>query len=100
VRGTSKSRMRHIHGVCVPQSACSASTYGFEGIYGHISNFELSLHRLFVNGGRRGSFVNTDCPARGRQLSAGFVGASVQYTGSSYIGGASAELLGKCSVSG
>ncbi len=96
----SKSRMRHILGVCVPQSACFGSTYGFEGIYGHISKFELSLHRLFVNHGRRESFVNADCPARGRQLSAVFVGASVLYTGSSYIGGGSAALLGSCSVSG
>ncbi len=95
----SKSRMRHIYGVCVPQSACFGSTYGFEGIYGHISKFELSLHRLFVNHGRRESFVNADCPARGRQLSAVFVGASVLYTGSSYIGGGSATLLGSCSVS-
>ena len=40
------------------------------------------------------------CPVRGRQLSASFVGANVQYTGSSYIGSASADLLSKCRVTG
>ena len=96
----SKSRMRHILGVCVPQSACFGSTYGFEGIYSHISKLDLSLHRIFASHGRKKSFVSADCPARGRQLSAVFVGAGVLYTGTSYIGGASADLLGECKVSG
>jgi hypothetical protein len=96
----SKSRMRAIAGSCVPQSACFGPTYGFQGIYGHISSFELSLHRLFLNHGKRESFVSADCPAQARQLSAGFESVSVRYAESSYSGGASATLLGTCKVSG
>ena len=87
----SKSQMRAIAGSCVPQHGdCFGPTYGFEGIYGHISRFELSLHRLFTNRGRRKSFVSADCyrPAHVRganfpwqQLSLGFAsGATVRAT--------------------
>ena len=37
--------------------------YRFNGIYGHISKFELSLHRRFRHKGKSESFVGAECPA-------------------------------------
>lgn len=39
-----------------------SGAYQFRGVYGHISKFELSLHRLFRRHGKRESIVSTDCP--------------------------------------
>jgi hypothetical protein len=36
--------------------------YRFSGIYGHISSFKLSLHRLFTRDRKHESFVSADCP--------------------------------------
>lgn len=36
--------------------------YQFRGIYGRISSFEITLHRLFRGHGKRESLVSADCP--------------------------------------
>jgi len=57
-------QMRFIAGICAPgHSNCFSQTYTFKGIYGHISKFELTLHRQFIHRGKRASLVNADCPA-------------------------------------
>ena len=76
---------------------------GFEGIYGHISNFELSLHRIFATPrSRRTSFVGADCPAPGHRASASykFAKVSVTYAEPSSVGGESAVKPGSCRVAG
>jgi len=44
---------------------CFAQPYALKGVYGHISSFEMSLHRRFAHAGKVASFVSADCPARG-----------------------------------
>ena len=43
----------------------SGGAYTFKGVYGHISKFELSLHRRFRHEGKSESFVRAECPAGG-----------------------------------
>lgn len=93
-----RSHMTGIQGICAIGHPNCFSTYGFEGIYGHISSFELTLKRRFTRADRRESFVNADCPAGGRQLSAGFERVSVNYDQGSRLGGESATFLGRCEV--
>ena len=69
----SVAQMRFIAGICARgHSNCFSQTYTYKGIYGHISKFELTLHRQFVYRGERVSFVNAECPAPGRATSATF----------------------------
>jgi hypothetical protein len=69
----SVEQMRFIEGVCaVGYPNCFAQTYTYEGIYTHISKFELTLDRQFVHSGKRTSVVSADCPASGSSSSATF----------------------------
>jgi hypothetical protein len=66
-------QMEFINGICARRAPnCFSQTYTYKGIYGHISKFELTLYRQFVNAGKRTSVVSADCPARGRSSSATF----------------------------
>lgn len=65
--------MRFIAGICRPPGGnCFSQTYTYKGIYGHISKFELTLHRHFVHAGKRTSVVSADCPAGDGSSSASF----------------------------
>lgn len=75
VSGTTLSveHMQSIAGLCAPgHSNCFSQTYTYQGIYGHISKFELTLDRQFVHAGERTSVVSADCPARQGASSASF----------------------------
>jgi len=63
--------MRHLQGICLGVG-CYWGTYGLNGIYTRISDFELSLHRRFLAEGERRSFVSTGCAAPGKQREASF----------------------------
>jgi hypothetical protein len=57
-------QMAPIQGICVPgHPDCFDDPYTFKDIYGHISNFKMSLHRLFTVAGAKHSFVTARCPA-------------------------------------
>jgi hypothetical protein len=63
--------MQFIAGICAPRVYnCFSQTYTYKGIYGHISRFEMTLGRTFVEAGRASSFVNADCPAPGHRSEA------------------------------
>jgi hypothetical protein len=93
-----KSQMRHLQGECaIGHPNCFGPTYGFEGIYGHISSFELSLHRLFTHNGKRESFISTTCdPAPYGQ---GFPSAQVSlgYASGAHLRG---QTYWQCKVAG
>jgi hypothetical protein len=95
-------KMSDIQGKCVRDHPnCFAQPYRLKGIYGHISHFKLSLHRLFSDGGERESFVSAECPARGRQQLAGSqFEVSVRYNLGSTVGGESATQLRRCKMAG
>ena len=59
----SRTRIRHIVGVCVP-GPCGGyrNPYTLEGVYSHISAFEMSLRRVVRKHSRRISFVSAVCP--------------------------------------
>jgi len=59
------NRMRILQGICFHPNCFSP--YTLKGVYGQISMFELSLHRLFAHAGERNSFVSARCPATGRK---------------------------------
>jgi len=76
--------MQFIKGKCARgYSNCFSQTYTYKGIYGHISKFELTLHRQFVHAGKRTSVVSADCPANGSSSSAVFplVEVNLTYSG-------------------
>jgi hypothetical protein len=92
-------QMRKVAGVCGRgHPNCFAQPYALEGVYGHISNFEMSLHRTFVHAGRRDSFVSARCPALGKRREATF---ALTQTSLHYAGGGSltATANGRCRVS-
>ncbi len=77
----SVQHMRFIAGKCQRgYPNCFSQTYTYKGIYGHISKFELTLHRQFFHAGRRISVVNADCPASGSSSSAVFPLVKVNLT--------------------
>lgn len=91
-------KMRNVKGICRPHPDCFGQRYSFEGIYGHISNFEMSLHRTFFDSGTRKSFVSARCPAPGRMMEASLpvLKVSLDYgLGSSLA----ATVRGNCRVS-
>jgi hypothetical protein len=93
-------KMTRLQGVCerAPPN-CFAQPYTLKGVYGHISNFELSLHRRFTHASALESFVSADCPAKGRQSVASFqLGVSLRYDLGFSLGGESATLLRRCKV--
>jgi hypothetical protein len=82
----SVEHMQFIKGKCARgYSNCFSQTYTYEGIYGHISKFELTLDRQFVHAGKRISVVSADCPASNRSSSAIFplVKVNLTYPGAS-----------------
>lgn len=92
-------QMRHIAGICARgHPNCFAQPYTLKGVYGHISNFEMSLHRIFAHTGKRGSFVSARCPVPGKRPEANF---PLAQTSLHYAGGNSltAAVNGKCRVS-
>ena len=77
----SVQQMRFIAGICARgHSNCFSQTYTYNGIYGHISKFELTLDRQFVRAGKRISAVSADCPASGSSSSAVFPLVKVNLT--------------------
>jgi hypothetical protein len=93
-------KMSNIQGECTRgHPNCFAQPYRLKGVYGRISSFELSLHRLFSHEGKKTSFVSADCPARGRQaVASSQFGVSVRYDQGSSLGGESATMLRRCKV--
>lgn len=93
-------KMSRIQGICARgYPNCFAQPYRLEGIYSRISNFELSLHRVFTtHRGPRESLVSADCPAPGHRSFEDSTFEGVSVTSSS--GGQSATLLGRCKVAG
>jgi hypothetical protein len=66
----SVEQMRFIAGECARGHAnCFSQTYTYQGIYGHISKFEFTLDRQFVDAGKRTSVLSADCPAPGNASS-------------------------------
>ena len=59
-----RRRMRVIRGICVSDhpNCFAPSPYTLEGVYGHISEMTMSLHRVIRSGRRRISFVKGSCP--------------------------------------
>jgi hypothetical protein len=94
----SGQQMRAIAGVCARgHPNCFSQTYTYEGIYGHISKFELTLDRRFVHAGKKTSVVSADCPARAGSSSATFPLVKVNLT---YPGAASRSQVAtrRCEV--
>jgi len=62
-------RMSQIQGLCARgRPNCFAQPYRLKGIYSHISEFQLSLHRRFWHAGSHESFVGAECAvARGQK---------------------------------
>lgn len=92
-QGTYRTRLfvRHmnlLHGICLGVG-CYWGTYGLNGIYTRISDFELSLHRRFFAEGQRRSFVSAGCSAPGRQRGLNFplVQVTLGFDGASHIAG-------------
>jgi hypothetical protein len=93
-----KRRMGHLQGICQQgHPECFGTPYTLEGVYSHISSFEMSLHRLFTTHGERGSFVRARCPAPGRRQADRFPLAKVSLD---YAGGAALSDVSprKCRV--
>jgi hypothetical protein len=93
-------QMSNIAGICARgHPNCFAQPYTLKGVYGNISNFDLSLHRLFAHAGKRESFVSADCPACGNRSEAVFPLVKV---GLSYASGVSLSQVSTlpCRVSG
>jgi hypothetical protein len=59
-----RRRMRAIRGICIPDhpNCFAPSPYALEGVYGHISEMTMSLHRVVRSRRRRISFVKGSCP--------------------------------------
>ncbi len=77
-------QMRFINGICAPRTFnCFSQTYTYQGIYGHISRFEMTLTRSFLRARRKASFVNAECPAARRSSSAvlPLLGVALEYPG-------------------
>ncbi|MGN6274490.1 MAG: hypothetical protein ACTHNP_00990 [Solirubrobacterales bacterium] len=92
-KGTYRTRlfvhnMRHVYGICLGVG-CYWGTYGLNGIYTRISDFELSLHRRFFAEGQRRSFVSAGCAVPGKQRGLSFPLARVTlgFDGVSQIAG-------------
>jgi len=91
-------KMRNIQGQCRRGvTNCFSQPYTLKGIYAHISDFELSLHRRFAHDGRRQSVVNARCPAPADRAEAVFPLANVSL---SYSSGASLSSVstGRCRI--
>jgi hypothetical protein len=77
---------------------CFDEPYTFEGIYGQISSFEMSLHRSFQQAGARQSFVAARCPAPSNTSEATFpiVRANLAYLSEDGAGPLTATATGRC----
>jgi hypothetical protein len=90
--------MPHLQGICAPKHPhCFDFPYTLQGVYGHISELQMSLHRVFSLSGERRSFVKSLCPAPGRQRSSSGPLAKVDlsYTSDPEL---STTVNGKCIV--
>jgi len=96
-------RMRDTQGICAEgHPSCFAQPYTLKGIYSQISNFELTLHRIFsTRQATRESFVGADCPAPGHRSSEDFTleEVKVRYT-APFVESQSAVKPGGCKVAG
>jgi len=71
-------RMSQIQGLCARgHPNCFAQPYRLKGIYSHISEFQLDLHRRFRHRGRQASFVSAECSLPSGEQEATFPLASV-----------------------
>lgn len=58
-----KRRMTGMRGICAKgHPECFGTPYTLEGVYSHISDFQMTLDRRFSVEGKPGSFVRADCP--------------------------------------
>lgn len=92
-------QMSRLQGICAAgHPNCFSDPYRLEGVYGHISSFEMSLHRIFSRAGRRRSFVNAGCPVPGHRSAGNFPLARIKlrYTTGSTL---SDSASGECAVS-
>lgn len=60
--GAFATRLIIHHMLSVRGKPLYGGAYQLRGIYGRISSFEITLHRLFRRHGKRESLVSTDCP--------------------------------------
>jgi hypothetical protein len=68
-----KRGMTSMRGLCQRgHPECFGTPYTLEGVYSHISDFEMTLHRLFSRKGKAGSFIRARCGASGGQTSIRF----------------------------
>ena len=75
-----KSRMRGIQGECTSGHPNCFGTYGFEGIYGHIFEFELSLHPFRKHSSKSTPFVSAICHGLDHHDTAIPVKVSLEYS--------------------
>jgi len=61
----STPKISTVKGVCAHQPHCLGQPQELRGLFGHISQFALSLHRVFSRGGERRSVLSGSCPAFG-----------------------------------
>jgi hypothetical protein len=93
-------QMSHLQGECArAHPDCFEDPYTLKGVYGHISNFELSLHRLFAHNGKRVSFVSAECPLPANRSAARYPLAKVALDYSTGVK-VSRVLTRRCRVSG
>lgn len=91
--------MNLLQGICVQAHPdCFSDPYELTGVYGHISKFELSLHRVFTHAGKKRSFLSGRCPAPGKAPVPSF---PLTQTNLAYATGPSlsATVAGECGVS-
>lgn len=71
-------RMSQIQGLCARgHPNCFAQPYRLKGIYSHISEFQIDLHRRFQHHGSQASFVSAECSLPSGEKKANFPLASV-----------------------
>jgi hypothetical protein len=75
---------------------CAREPYTYNNLYGHISRFEMSLHRSFFHAGARHSFVTARCPARSNSRQATFPLARIALGYFSTIEEPTATATGRC----
>jgi hypothetical protein len=81
-----KRQMTGMRGICAKNHPeCFGTPYTLEGVYGHISRLEMTLHRLFPEHGKVGSFVEAHCHASGKRQASSFplVRVSLDYASGS-----------------
>ncbi len=91
--------MTGMRGICQRgHPECFGTPYTLEGVYSHISDFEMTLHRLFSHEGEEGSFIRARCGASSGQTSSRFPLARFHLEYATDVG-VHAEASRRCRVS-